>query len=109
MKFFLGLFFIVLYGFGCANKKTTEQLPQQPDTSINTKTSFFPVTSFLKGQMLPFDSMPVTPLHTITIKEKKGHKKPGFGLVTELVEAFNQHNELVMVCEHILLVNKKEP
>ena len=44
---------------------------------------------------------------TITIKDKKDHKKPGFGLVTELVEAFNQHNELVMVCEHILLVNKK--
>jgi len=44
---------------------------------------------------------------TITIKEKKDHKKPGLGLVTELVETFNQHNELVMVCEHILLVNKK--
>jgi acyl dehydratase len=45
---------------------------------------------------------------TVTIKEKKEHKKPEFGLVTELVEAFNQHNELVMLCEHILLVNKKE-
>jgi hypothetical protein len=28
--------------------------------------------------------------------------------VTELVECLNQHDELVMVCEHILLVNKKE-
>ena len=45
---------------------------------------------------------------SVTIKEKKEHKKPGYGLVTELVEAFNQHNELVMVCEHILLVNKKD-
>jgi acyl dehydratase len=45
---------------------------------------------------------------SITIKDKKDHKKPGFGLVTELVETFNQQNELVMVCEHILLVNKKE-
>ena len=44
----------------------------------------------------------------ITIKDKKEHKKPGSGLVTELVEAFNQHNELVMVCEHILMVSKKE-
>lgn len=44
---------------------------------------------------------------TVTISDKKDHKKPGFGLVTELVETFNQHNELVMVCEHILLVNKK--
>lgn len=44
---------------------------------------------------------------TVTIKDKNDHKKPGFGLVTELVEAFNQHNELVMVCDHLLLVNKK--
>jgi acyl dehydratase len=43
---------------------------------------------------------------TITIKDKKDHKKPEYGLVTELVECFNQHKELVMVCEHILLVHK---
>ena len=43
----------------------------------------------------------------VTISEKKEHKKPGFGLVTELVECFNQNNELVMLCEHILLVEKK--
>ena len=42
----------------------------------------------------------------VIIKEKKDHKKPGYGLVTESVEAFNQHNELVMICEHILLVEK---
>ncbi len=42
----------------------------------------------------------------VTIKEKKEHKKPGYGLVTELVEAFNQHNKLVMVCEHILIAEK---
>jgi acyl dehydratase len=44
---------------------------------------------------------------TVTIRDKKDHKKPGYGLVTELVECFNQHGELVMVCEHLLLVNKK--
>jgi len=44
----------------------------------------------------------------IRIKDKKDHKKPEFGLVTELVEVFNQQKELVMVCEHILLVHKKE-
>jgi acyl dehydratase len=43
----------------------------------------------------------------VTIKDKKEHKKPGFGLVTELVETFNQHNELVMLCEHILLAQKQ--
>ncbi|MFT3844221.1 MAG: MaoC/PaaZ C-terminal domain-containing protein [Lacibacter sp.] len=45
---------------------------------------------------------------TVTIKEKKDHKKPEFGLITELVECFNQNKELVMICEHILLVNKKK-
>lgn len=44
----------------------------------------------------------------VSIKDKKEHKKPGFGLVTELVEVFNQNNELVMLCEHLLLVQKKE-
>jgi acyl dehydratase len=42
----------------------------------------------------------------VTIKDKKEHKKPGYGLVTELVEAFNQHNKLVMTCEHILMAEK---
>ena len=45
---------------------------------------------------------------TVTIKDKKEHKKPGHGIVTELVEVFNQQNELVMVCEHLLLVQKKD-
>jgi len=44
---------------------------------------------------------------TITIKDKKEYKKPGFGLVTELVEVNNQHGELVMVCDHILLVHQQ--
>jgi acyl dehydratase len=43
----------------------------------------------------------------VTITALKDHKKPGFGLVTELVETFNQRQELVMVCEHILLAQKK--
>ena len=43
----------------------------------------------------------------VSIKEKREHKKPGAGLVVELVEAYNQHQELVMVCEHILLVQKR--
>lgn len=44
----------------------------------------------------------------ITIREKKEHKRPGFGLVTELIEVFNQHDELVMVCEHIILSKKAD-
>jgi acyl dehydratase len=45
---------------------------------------------------------------TVTISAKAEHKKPGFGLITEAVEVHNQHKELVMVCSHILLANKKE-
>ena len=45
---------------------------------------------------------------TVTINNKADHKKPGYGIVTELVEVFNQRQELVMICEHLLLVEKKE-
>ena len=43
----------------------------------------------------------------VTIKEKREHKKPGHGIVNELVEIFNQRNETVIACEHLLLVRKK--
>jgi len=43
----------------------------------------------------------------VKIKSKADHKKPGFGLVVEGLETYNQHRELVMVCEHILLVQKR--
>lgn len=45
----------------------------------------------------------------ITIRNKKEYKKPQYGIVTELIEVFNQHVELVMVCDHILLSEKKDP
>lgn len=44
----------------------------------------------------------------VTIRDCKDHKKPGFGLVTEGVECINQRGEVVMACEHLLLVQKKE-
>jgi len=44
----------------------------------------------------------------ITISDKKDHKKPQYGLVTEKIEVFNQNEELVMLCEHLLLTEKKE-
>ena len=46
---------------------------------------------------------------TVTISEKKASKKPHLGQVTERVEVFNQKNEIIMVCDHILLVNRKLP
>jgi acyl dehydratase len=42
-----------------------------------------------------------------SIKEKREHKKPGYGVVSELVEVINQRNETVLACEHLLLVRKK--
>jgi hypothetical protein len=41
-----------------------------------------------------------------TIKEKRDHKKPAFGVVVELVEALNQRSETVLACEHLLLVKR---
>ena len=43
----------------------------------------------------------------VTVKGKKEYKNPAQGLVTELVEVYNQRNEIVMVCEHVLLAQKK--
>ncbi len=44
-----------------------------------------------------------------TIKEKRDHKKPAYGVVVELVEAVNQRREIVLVCEHLLLVKRGAP
>lgn len=41
-----------------------------------------------------------------TIKEKREHKMPANGVVVEFVEALNQRNEIVLACEHLLLVKR---
>ena len=43
----------------------------------------------------------------VTISDKSDSKKPHLGQVTEHVEVFNQNNDIVMVYDHILLVNRK--
>ncbi|MCM3715519.1 MaoC family dehydratase N-terminal domain-containing protein [Alkalihalobacillus oceani] len=44
----------------------------------------------------------------VTIKEKRDHpKRTNSGFVVELVEVINQHDELVLVCEHLLLTEKQ--
>ena len=43
----------------------------------------------------------------VTIRNVAPHKKPGYGLVTEGIETYNQHRELVMVCDHILMVETR--
>jgi acyl dehydratase len=43
----------------------------------------------------------------VTIKEKRDHKKPDHGVVVEAVEVINQDQVTVLVCEHLLLVQRK--
>jgi acyl dehydratase len=48
-------------------------------------------------------------LHVVVrIKERKLHpKRTTHGIVTELCEAMNQRGEIVLSCEHLLLVERK--
>ncbi len=48
-------------------------------------------------------------IHTVvTISEKKDHpKRATHGIVTEHLEIKNQRGEAVLVCDHLLLVEKK--
>ena len=40
----------------------------------------------------------------VTISEKTEGKKPGYGQVTEHVEIFNELGEVVLACDHLLVV-----
>jgi acyl dehydratase len=43
----------------------------------------------------------------VTLKEKRDSpKRPDHGFVVELLEAVNQQNEIVMACEHLLMVKR---
>jgi acyl dehydratase len=44
----------------------------------------------------------------VTVHEKRDHpRRAGHGIVVELVEAFNQSGACVLVCEHLLLVERR--
>jgi acyl dehydratase len=44
----------------------------------------------------------------VTLKEKRDSpKRPAYGVVVELVQAFNQRQEVVLACEHLLMVRRK--
>ena len=43
-----------------------------------------------------------------SIKDKREHKNPAYGFVSEQVEVFNQQHETVLVCEHLYMVKRKE-
>ncbi|MDN3657630.1 hypothetical protein QWZ08_18400 [Ferruginibacter paludis] len=70
------LFFPVLISvlISC-NNNTKNALPatiaeSAPAINEAKKDSFFPVTSFIRGQIRSFDSLLVTPLHTTVINDK---------------------------------------
>ena len=45
----------------------------------------------------------------VVIAAKSDDKKPEFGQVVEHVEVFNQHGQIVLACDHLLLARKKNP
>ena len=63
-----------IFLLSCGTKKTTGDSIQNNNTdttnATDTAVSFFPVTSFIKGQMLQFDSMAITPLRISTVHNK---------------------------------------
>lgn len=45
----------------------------------------------------------------VAIAEKRDHKRPNLGFVVERLEVFNQRQETVLACDHLLLVERREP
>jgi acyl dehydratase len=43
----------------------------------------------------------------VTITEKSDDKRPELGKITEHVQVFNQHGEIVLVADHLLLAKRK--
>jgi acyl dehydratase len=42
----------------------------------------------------------------VTIADKRDHKRPEFGMVVEHLEVINQREDIVLVCDHLLLVER---
>lgn len=63
---------ITLFVISCNNTPSVTPVasPVQPGDSITKKPSFFPVTSYINGQLHELDSLPVTPLLVITENNK---------------------------------------
>lgn len=44
----------------------------------------------------------------VTVSEKRDYKRPTHGIVVEKLEVFKQSGEIVLVCEHLLLVGRRD-
>jgi acyl dehydratase len=44
-----------------------------------------------------------------SITETRDHKRPTHGIVVEKLEVTNQHAEVVLACEHLLIVERNAP
>ena len=44
----------------------------------------------------------------VTIGDKRDSKRPGTGIVVELCEVLNQRAEVVLACEHLLMVQRRK-
>ena len=65
--FIIGILILILQSCTSHQKQNSPVL----DENEKKADSFFPVTSFIKGQILILDSLPITPLQITTIKDKK--------------------------------------
>src|ERR1700739_3097967 len=71
MKYlFSGLFIFLIASCSHNNGRVQTKSVISSSDSTRADTSFFPVTSYIEGQMLSFDSIPESPLH-ITIIDNK--------------------------------------
>lgn len=71
-KYYVAVVVVLLLLNACNNPNKETILPSSA-TSVDIESkadSFFPVSSFLRGQMVILDSLPITPLHITTIKGK---------------------------------------
>lgn len=63
-KFIFALFLFAALQFNCTEKKVKNSATHNPDST--EQHTFFPVTSYILGQLREIDSMPVTPVKIIT-------------------------------------------
>ena len=96
MKLFCFSIIILIFTSCISSDSKKTSLPEN-NISVQKRDSFFPVTSFLKGQIAQLNSLALTPLHTITVNGKTDslwikREQLGILLVSFLNPAINETN-----------------